>query len=100
MKSKFLNILLTLCYSEDETSYYQSYLKFFTVELKDRGTASTLEKFIFSPEANFGEKHPEMVSHILAGLLHPMIYVGHGIEFGHLGLVAEGLSVGYMWEVM
>ncbi|GJJ12133.1 hypothetical protein Clacol_006374 [Clathrus columnatus] len=75
-----------------DPDYYNAYLKFFANELRNNGSQSTLEKFIFSSDANFGEKHPEMVSRLFGGLLHPFIYVGYGIEFGHLGLVAEGLA--------
>ncbi|KIJ28740.1 hypothetical protein M422DRAFT_269949 [Sphaerobolus stellatus SS14] len=33
-----------------------------------------------------------MVSRLLAGLVHPFIFAGYGLEFGQLGLVAEGLA--------
>ena len=75
-------------------SYYNSYLAFFSAELVNKGLESTLEKYFFSTDANWGHKehdaHPEMISRLLAGLVHPFIYVGHGMEFGQLGMVAEG----------
>jgi hypothetical protein len=70
-------------------------LAFFSERLVKRdGLKDSLETFIFSNEANWGDKssdkHPEMVSRLLAGLLHPFIFLGYGVEFGLLGMVAEG----------
>jgi len=78
-----------------DEDYYNSYLAFFSAELVKNGVKQTLETFIFSKDANWGnsgDKHPEMISRVLAGLLHPYIFVGHGVEFGQLGMVAEGLA--------
>jgi len=65
--------------------------------LLKNGLERTLQKFIFAPEANFGmkagDKHPEMISRLLGGLVHPLIFVGYGLEFGQLGHVAEGKSL-------
>ncbi|KAF8590606.1 hypothetical protein K439DRAFT_1611983 [Ramaria rubella] len=76
--------------------YYDSYLAFFSAELIGKGVDSVLQRFIFDNEANWGnteqDKHPEMLTRLLAGLVHPFIYVGHGLEFGQLGMVAEGLA--------
>ncbi|EIW84478.1 hypothetical protein CONPUDRAFT_151496 [Coniophora puteana RWD-64-598 SS2] len=35
-----------------------------------------------------------MLGQYWAGVLHPMIHVGYGLEFGILGLIAEGLAMG------
>ena len=32
----------------------------------------------------------KMLSRFLAGVLHPLIHVGYGAEFGLLGMFAEG----------
>ncbi|KAJ7633990.1 hypothetical protein B0H17DRAFT_961581 [Mycena rosella] len=73
--------------------YYQAYLKFFSEEvLKKNDTAATLEEWLFSSKANFDGKGPQMLNRMLAGILHPMLYVGYGIEFAIPGLVAEGLA--------
>ena len=57
----------------------------------------TLERFFFSSDVNWGNKeqdlHPQMISRLLAGLVHPFIYLGHGLEFGQLGMAAEGWSL-------
>ncbi|KAF8522286.1 hypothetical protein BU17DRAFT_44855 [Hysterangium stoloniferum] len=79
-----------------DEDYYNAYLAFFSAELVKNGLEQSLETFIFSDDANWGskssDKHPEMVSRVLAGLLHPFIFIGHGVEFGQLGMVAEGLA--------
>lgn len=55
-----------------------------------------MEDFVFSPEYNFPEKQsaansdPRMLDRLVAGLVHPMIHVGYGIEFGVKGMAAEG----------
>jgi hypothetical protein len=49
------------------------------------------ETFIFSKKYNLGEKKPEMLSRFLSGLLHPLIHVGYGAEFGLPGLMVEGI---------
>lgn len=50
--------------------------------------SATLEKYVFSPEANNGK--PAMLSRFFSGLLHPLIHFGYGPEFGLPGLAAEG----------
>ncbi|KAJ7259284.1 hypothetical protein C8J57DRAFT_1339972 [Mycena rebaudengoi] len=76
-----------------ERPYYQAYLKFFSEEvLKKNDTAATLEEWLFSSKANFDGKAPQMLNRLLAGILHPMLYVGYGVEFAIPGLVAEGLA--------
>lgn len=77
------------------SSYWDAYLEFFSSVLLEKGAAATIEKYIFSPQANVEEpaegKPPmQMLSRFLAGLLHPLIHTGYGAEFGLLGMVAEG----------
>ncbi|KAK7059921.1 P-loop containing nucleoside triphosphate hydrolase protein [Favolaschia claudopus] len=71
---------------------YPDYLAFFSSEIEAHGVARTLEKYVFSPEAN--GNGTMMLGRFVGGLLHPMIEVGFGIEFGQDGLVAEGLAQG------
>ncbi|KAJ7819649.1 hypothetical protein B0H14DRAFT_2372418 [Mycena olivaceomarginata] len=76
-----------------DRKYFQAYLKFFSEEvLKQNDIGATLEEWLFSSKANFDGKQPQMLNRILAGILHPMLYVGYGIEFAIPGLVAEGLA--------
>lgn len=41
-------------------------------------------------------KAPLMLSRFMAGLLHPFIHAGYGVEFGMPGLVSEG-TVQFGW---
>ncbi|OBZ72839.1 hypothetical protein A0H81_07061 [Grifola frondosa] len=52
---------------------------------------------MFSRKANVTTLGPDqqparMLNRFLASILHPMIHTGCGLEFGFLGLVAEGLA--------
>ncbi|OCH85388.1 hypothetical protein OBBRIDRAFT_798236 [Obba rivulosa] len=80
-----------------DENYWKAYLEFFSEVLLEKGTAATIEKYIFSPQANVEEPAPgkqpmQMQSRFLAGLLHPLIHTGYGTEFALLGMVAEGLA--------
>jgi hypothetical protein len=76
-------------------------LAFFIDYLQQNTPTEALERFIFSPAYNFisdsevtkhdSTKHPQMLNRLLAGLIHPLIHVGYGFEFGILGQVAEGI---------
>ena len=83
---------LTLVYR-----YYNAYLDYFhRVVLEPGADISTiLEKYIFSPHYNVrtpqqGAEQPQMLNRLLEILIHPIIHVGYGAEFGILGLIAEG----------
>ena len=56
------------------------------------GPKGALEEYIFSRAANIGppDKGPTMVMALMAGVLHPLIHTGYGLEFGDQILVAEG----------
>ncbi|KAG6833346.1 hypothetical protein H0H87_008522 [Tephrocybe sp. NHM501043] len=80
-----------------DDGYYSAYLAFFTEIVKKQGTASALEEYVFSQNANFvhGKQHkdqPAMLDRCMDGILHSMIHIGNGLEFGVPGLVAEGLA--------
>lgn len=72
-------------------------MTFFTNVVKEKGSAAAIEEYIFSTKANFdpartvGEQ-PQMLNRLLASLLHPIIHVGYGLEFGLPGMVIEGES--------
>ncbi|KAH9052772.1 hypothetical protein EDB87DRAFT_1570004 [Lactarius vividus] len=88
----------------DDEKYYDAYLAFFTNYLQSHSPTEALERFIFSPEYNFrsdlataggrGSKkvQPEMLNRFLAGLVHPFIHLAHGLEFGIIGQIVEGLA--------
>ncbi|KAI0919854.1 hypothetical protein AcV5_001812 [Taiwanofungus camphoratus] len=77
-----------------DRSYYFSYLQYFISVLLEKGAAATIEEYVFSPKANIeGSGVPRyMLNRVFARLVHPMIHIGYGLEFGMLGLVAEGLA--------
>lgn len=78
---------------------YNAYLDYFhRVVLQPGATISDLiEKYVFSDHYNIrtpkeGAQQPEMLNRFLEILLHPIIHVGYGAEFGLLGMIAEGLA--------
>jgi len=79
--------------------YYQAYLEFFSSQLVTKGAEKTLEDYLYSKGVNFndragvdGSRQPEMFGRFMSGLMHPLIHVGYGLEFGLLGVLAEGTS--------
>ncbi|KAF9230324.1 hypothetical protein BU15DRAFT_91136 [Melanogaster broomeanus] len=79
--------------------YYNSYLRYFQGVVLEPGASipSALEKYIFSDHYNLrypqqGKQQPQMLNRFLEILLHPIIHVGYGVEFGLPGLIAEGLA--------
>ena len=77
------------------TSFYQGYVSFFSKQVSEKGAARTLEEFVFSEKYNFqkgrdASTQPEMLARLLDGLLHPLIHVGYGVEFGLKGMLVEG----------
>jgi len=90
--------------------YYDAYLAYFSEFLRDHTPNEAFERFILSSSSNFdptlaandvkdikdagkeGNKHPEMLNRLVAGLLHPFIHFAYGYEFGLPGQVSEGWS--------
>ncbi|XP_006457260.1 hypothetical protein AGABI2DRAFT_212589 [Agaricus bisporus var. bisporus H97] len=77
-----------------DAKYYDSYLAFFSAELAAKGPTAILEDYVFSEAVNYPEngKPVEMLARLLDGLIHPLIHVGYGYEFGVPGMIVEGLS--------
>ncbi|KAI0667401.1 hypothetical protein C8Q78DRAFT_982173 [Trametes maxima] len=76
--------------------FYNSYLEYFRTVLRIKDVTDVLEEYIFSAKANVGGAgvvgEPQMLNRFYSALVHPMIHTGCGLEFGLLGLVAEGLA--------
>ncbi|KAH7886636.1 hypothetical protein F5I97DRAFT_1829234 [Phlebopus sp. FC_14] len=79
--------------------YYNAYLDYFHRVVLEPGATipSLLEKYLFSEHYNIrtpmeGTQQPEMLNRFLEILVHPIIHVGYGAEFGLLGMIAEGLA--------
>lgn len=64
--------------------------------LQEKGAGATVEEYVFSHAANFTDGGDAlthgMLSRFYARIYHPLIFVGYGLEFGQLGLVAEGTT--------
>jgi hypothetical protein len=80
-----------------EEKWYQAYFNFFAQELLSKGVSKTLDEYVFSKKANYegdaereGRKPKEMFSRFIGGLLHPLIHLGYGLEFGIPYMVTEG----------
>ncbi|CEL60054.1 hypothetical protein RSOLAG1IB_09312 [Rhizoctonia solani AG-1 IB] len=72
--------------------FYNAYLNFFAAEIKNHGVPSTLERYVFSHDANWGQGEPRMMDRFLSGVLHPIIHFAHAPEFGVDGMAVEGLA--------
>ncbi|KAG6811424.1 hypothetical protein H0H92_007532 [Tricholoma furcatifolium] len=72
----------------------EPYRRFFTEAVQNKGLWAVLEEYIFDERVNFGDtgKGPEMLNRLFDGLVHPLIHVGYGVEFGLPGMVVEGLA--------
>ena len=61
--------------------------------MKAKGTDAVLEEYVFAPSANYvsGQtEQPQMLGRLLDAVIHPLIHVGYGVEFGLPGMVIEG----------
>jgi hypothetical protein len=98
-----------------DEEYYQGYLYFFCDLLLKKPIHSVVEEWIFSPNANFEGRKPEMLNRLLAGILHPLLYLGYGLDFRYIiilfgyhraqscfrslpGLIAEGTCIPVLYE--
>ncbi|KAF7299805.1 hypothetical protein HMN09_00986900 [Mycena chlorophos] len=76
---------------EKHAALYPEYLSFFASCIARDGVSTTLEKFLFSPEAN--ANGTVMLTRFFSGAFHPFIHTGLGIEFGQDSMVAQGLAL-------
>lgn len=63
------------------------YLPFFHAEVARLGIDGAVSEYILSPVANKGEF--SMLGALVAGVLHPIIHLGLGLEFNDPLIVAE-----------
>ncbi|KAF8202436.1 hypothetical protein BJ912DRAFT_944822 [Pholiota molesta] len=80
-----------------DDKYYQAYISFFEDELKIKSFNKLLEEYVFEASANVimgaSSNQPKMLDRFFAGLLHPMIHTGFGLEFTLPGILAEALAM-------
>lgn len=83
---------MSVCaYSSADARSYSRYIPFFHDEVKRLGIKGALQEYIFSKEANMGNgKGPNMLVLLFAGVVHPFIHIGYGLEFNDQVIVAEG----------
>ncbi|KAJ5480178.1 hypothetical protein N7530_005687 [Penicillium desertorum] len=71
-----------------QEEHYSNYLAFFQREIDAKGVPGVLKEYLFS-----GDKLAEsLLSRMFAGLIHPIIHLGFGIEFQQPAIVAQALA--------
>lgn len=74
------------CMFQEE--HYSNYLAFFQREINAKGVSVVLKEYLFS-----GDKLAEsLLSRMFAGLVHPIIHLGFGIEFQQPAIIAQALA--------
>ncbi|KZV73347.1 hypothetical protein PENSPDRAFT_574842 [Peniophora sp. CONT] len=79
-----------------DEKFYGAYLVYFCDYLLSHSPTEAIQKFILAEEFNYADPNcndPNMLARYWAGILHPHIHLGYGIEFGVLQQVAEGLAM-------
>ncbi|VDB98220.1 unnamed protein product [Peniophora sp. CBMAI 1063] len=81
-----------------DDKYYYAYMIYFCKALSTSSPTEVLSKYIFSSAYNYNanlapdEQQPAMLDRFLAGIVHPLIHVGYGVEFGIVQQIADGLA--------
>ncbi|CAG8026858.1 unnamed protein product [Penicillium olsonii] len=71
-----------------QEEHYSNYLAFFQREIATKGVPAVMNEYLFS-----GDKLAEsLLSRMFAGLVHPIIHLGFGIEFEQPAIVAQALA--------
>ncbi|KAG1315074.1 hypothetical protein G6F61_000147 [Rhizopus arrhizus] len=68
----------------DKADAYPDFLVFFQSEVDKYGMLDTVRRWVW---------HGDFLARTLAGLFHPLIHIGYGLEFELPSIVAEGLSM-------
>ncbi|RAH72929.1 questin oxidase family protein [Aspergillus aculeatinus CBS 121060] len=72
-------------YHEDQ---YSNYLAFFQRVIAEKGVAAVVNEYLFGGD----ELAESLLSRLFAGLVHPIIHLGFGIEFQQPAIVAQALA--------
>ncbi|KAF8063378.1 hypothetical protein FPV67DRAFT_240286 [Lyophyllum atratum] len=80
-----------------DDEFYSAYLEYFMEVVKTKGVPAALEEHLFDVKANFiagkdADQQPEMLNRCMDGIIHSLIHIGNGLEFGLPGIIAEGLA--------
>ncbi|OQV09749.1 hypothetical protein CLAIMM_13838 [Cladophialophora immunda] len=76
---------LSLMSNED---YYADYLEFFTRKFHEEGWQTVVHRYMLSKT----KLADEMLVRLFAGLVHPLIHFGFGVEFEQPGIIAEAMA--------
>jgi hypothetical protein len=68
--------------------YYHDFVQFYASELESLGLNETLDRYLFADT----EIAHDLFGRLYAGLLHPLIHLGFGLEFDQPAIVAEALA--------
>ncbi|CRG87360.1 hypothetical protein PISL3812_04377 [Talaromyces islandicus] len=68
--------------------HYSSFLVYFQQEIDAKGVPSVLQEHLFAED----EHADDMLTRMFAGLIHPIIHLGFGIEFNQPAIIAQGLA--------
>ncbi|KAM5481390.1 hypothetical protein McanCB56680_004290 [Microsporum canis] len=71
-----------------QREHYSNFLQFFKRELEAKGADSVVHEYVFAG----GEFADEMLARLFAGLMHPIIHLGFGIEFNQPSIIAQALA--------
>lgn len=71
-----------------QEEHYPSFLAFFQHEIDQKGVPVVLNEYLFSGD----ELAESLLSRMFAGLVHPIIHLGFGIEFQQPAIVAQALA--------
>lgn len=84
--------------TDSHLSYFYAYTVYFCKVLATSSPTEALVKYVFSSpynfNANLGHSHqqPAMLDRFLAGIVHPLIHLGYGVEYGIIQQIADGLA--------
>ncbi|KAL3423055.1 HypA protein [Phlyctema vagabunda] len=68
--------------------YHRDFLVFFQKEMEAKGWENVLNEYVFAGD----ERADDMLVRMFAGLIHPLIHLGFGIEFNQPAIIAEALA--------
>ncbi len=71
-----------------QEEHYPNYLAFFQREINAKGVPVVLKEYLFSD----GKLAESLLSRMFAGLVHPIIHLGFGIEFQQPAIIAQALA--------
>jgi hypothetical protein len=68
--------------------HYSNYLAFFQRVIAEKGVPAVINEYLFGGD----ELAESLLSRMFAGLVHPIIHLGFGIEFQQPAIVAQALA--------